>query len=227
MSNTHHTLRKERFSIYTYIWRNFQRRKLRYGLTVFGVAVCVTFFVVVASLTEGVRLELLGELEPDIRPDENTTDTEKARIEADEFNHDIERTLLGWLYITALLIFLTAIFLVSNTMMMSVLERRREVGIMKSVGISIKDIKRVFLVESLWVVFSGWTIGTFAGLHLSNNIFNYMFEAGSSSIFFAPSRTPPVIIFVALLLVIIVGIFASLWPIRRAAKMSVMEAMRI
>jgi ABC-type lipoprotein release transport system permease subunit len=218
---------KMQFSIYTYVWRNFQRRRVRYGLTVFGVAVCVCFFVVVASLTEGVRLELLGELEPDIRPDENTTEVERARIEADEFNRDIERTLLSWLYITSLMIFLTAIFLVGNTMMMSVLERRREVGILKSVGISITNIKRIFLVESLWVVFAGWTIGTFAGIHLSNNIFNYIFEAGESSIFFAPSRTPPVIILVALLIAVVVGITASIWPIRRVAKMSVMEALRI
>jgi ABC-type lipoprotein release transport system permease subunit len=227
MANIGSRTGKMQFSIYTYVWRNFQRRKVRYGLTVFGVAVCVCFFVVVASLTEGVRLELAGELEPDIRPDENTTEVDQARSEANEFNRDIERTLLSWLYLTALLIFITAIFLVSNTMIMSVLERRREVGILKAVGISIKNIKRIFLVESLWVVFAGWTIGTFAGVHLSNNIFNYMFEAGNSSIFFAPSRTPPVIVLVALLIVVLVGVFASLWPIRRAAKMSVMEAMRI
>lgn len=217
----------ERFSIYYYIWRNFQRRKLRYGLTITGVAVCVTFFVVVASLTEGVRLELTGELTPVIRPDENTTAEDEEIAEADELNRDIERTILAWLYVTSLIIFLTAIFLVSNTMMMSMLERRKEVAILKAVGISSKNIKRMFLIESGWIAIVGWVIGSFLGLHLASNIFNAMFENDPTSMFFAPSRTPPVIILVALTIVVIVGISASLWPLKRVSKMSVMEAMRI
>ena len=217
----------ERFSVYYYIWRNFQRRRLRYGLTVFGVAVCVVFFVVVASLTEGVRLELSGELEPAIRPDENTTAEDEEVEKAEDFNRDFELIVLVWLYITSLIIFLTAIFLVGNTMMMSMLERRKEVAILKAVGISSSNIKRMFLIESGWIVISGWAVGSFFGLHLASNIFNAMFTSGGSTLFFAPSRTPPVIILVALIIVVIVGISAALWPIKRVSKMSVMDAMRM
>lgn len=218
---------KEKFSLYTYIYRNFQQRKLRTALTVTGVAVCVIFFIVIASLSMGVMLELSGELEPEIRPDENTTAAEEAeQQEVQKLNRDLERTLLGWLYITSLIIFLTAIFLVSNTMVMAMLERRREVGILKSVGISRANIQRLFFLESLWIVLSGWIIGTFVGLHLSNNIFNAMFESGQDTIFFGPSRTPPVIVLIALLIVIVVGINAALWPLNRVAKLSVMEAMK-
>jgi putative ABC transport system permease protein len=218
---------EEKFSVYLYIYRNFQRRKLRYGLTVFGVAVCVVFFIVIASLSMGIMLELTGEIEPTIRPDENTTPEEEAEnLKAAEINRELERTLLVWLYITAVIMFLTAIFLVANTMMMSMLERRREVAILKSVGISRENIRRMFFIESMWISIAGWIIGTFVGLHLSNNIFNAMFESGAQTIFFGPSRTPPVIVLVALIIVILVGISASLWPLNRAAKLSVMEAMR-
>jgi ABC-type lipoprotein release transport system permease subunit len=220
--------RSDKFSVYTYIYRNFQHRRLRYILTVTGVAVCVVFFIVVASLSMGLMLELSDELEPDLRPDENTSTIEtEENLRMDELNTDLERTLLGWLYVISLIVFITAIFLVSNTMIMAMMERRREVGILKSVGVSLSNIQRLFFIESMWLVLSGWVVGTFIGVHLSNNIFNAMFESGNSTIFFAPSRTPPVIILVALILVIIVGIGASLWPLNRAAKISVIEAMKI
>ncbi|UCH88708.1 MAG: FtsX-like permease family protein [Thermoplasmata archaeon] len=218
---------KERFSHYLYIYRNFQHRKLRYVLTITGVAICVVFFIVIASLSMGVMLEVRGELEPEIRPDENTTAEEDSETEeVNELNSDLERTLLGWLYVTTLIVFLTAIFLVSNTMIISMLERRREVGILKAVGVSLANIRRLFFIESMWIVTAGWVVGTFVGVHLSNNIFNAMFESGESTIFFGPLRTPPVIILIALLIVMLVGISAALWPLNRVAKVSVMEAIR-
>ena len=131
----HEPARPEKLTVYNYIFRNFQHRKLRYALTIFGVAVCVVFFVVIASLSMGVWLELGDELEPDIRADENTSSEDSDATKAKELSSDIERTLLGWLYVTSLIIFLTVVFLVCNTMIMYMLERTREVGILRSVGI--------------------------------------------------------------------------------------------
>ena len=57
-------------SLYNYVLSNIQRHKLRYGLTIFGLIICIVFFIIVASLSIG----LYEPTEPEITPDENTTE---------------------------------------------------------------------------------------------------------------------------------------------------------
>ena len=68
-------------------------------------------------------------------------------------------------------------------------------------------------------------IGTLIGLHLANNIFNYI-GPGGDSLFFGTMRTPPVVVFAAFVIVFVVGILAGILPAYRAAKLSPVDALK-
>lgn len=115
-----------------------------------------------------------------------------------------------------------------NTMTITLLERTNEIGIMRAIGASPQDIKRLFLGESLIIGFLGGICGTGVGI-LAAEIFN-----GGVNIL---ARTlggqlidlfvyPTWFIIFIILLSTLVGLIAGLWPARRAEKMNPLDALR-
>jgi ABC-type lipoprotein release transport system permease subunit len=217
---------QEELSAFNYIMANFRRHRLRYGLTTFGVIVCVIFFIIIASLSIG----LYERLEPETPTDEVTPEEEEDALPEDpevkELDTSIKRTIINWLYFTSVLIFASAVAGVGSTMLMSITERKREIGILKSVGFTRRQIMELFLFESIMICFIGWLIGTIIGMFLANNVFNYEQFPGSNEIFFATMRTTPVVIFAAFIIVIVVCLLASIIPVFRAARLPPVEALK-
>jgi putative ABC transport system permease protein len=209
-------------SVYTYVIANIRRHKLRYGLTIFGLVVCVIFFIIIASLSIG----LYEHLEPETTHEEVTPEPIREDPEVVNLDKNVKQTIVNWLYFTSVLIFATAVAGVANTMLMSMTERKREIGILKSVGFTKKEIVEIFLTESLMICLFSWAFGTILGLYLSNNVFNYLKFPGSSNIFFATMRTPPVILFAAFIIVFVVGLLASILPALRAARLTPVNALK-
>ncbi len=58
--------------------------------------------------------------------------------------------------------------LVINTITMAVLERTREIGVLRSIGGHARDIRRIFGTEGLVVALAGWVIGIPLGLGLAH-----------------------------------------------------------
>ena len=201
---------------------NFRRNKFRYGLTIFGVIVCVTFFIIIASLSIG----LYEPTEPETPTDEMTPEERIQTEELLELDQNVKHTIVNWLYFTAVLIFATATVGVANTMLISMSERRREIGILKAVGISRKEIVEIFFTESITICMLGFIIGVLLGLYLSNNVFNYLDSGTSNALFFGTMRTPPVVIFAAFVIVFVVGLLAGVLPAQLAAKLKPIDAMR-
>lgn len=200
---------------------NFKKRKLRYGLTIFGLLICVVFFIIIASLSIG----LYEPIEPEL-PTESETPEERIKDpEVIELDNNVKRTIVNWLYATSVLIFITAVAGVTNTMFMSMIERKREIGILKSVGFTKKEILEIFFTESLMICMLAFVIGVVVGLYLANNVFNYL-GADSKYLFFGTLRTPPVVIFAAFIIVFVVGLLAGVLPAYRAAKLSPVEALK-
>ncbi|MCK5559295.1 MAG: FtsX-like permease family protein [Thermoplasmata archaeon] len=211
-----------RFNVFEYIYMNFRHNKLRYGLTITGLSVCVVFFIIVASLSMGLYEKI--EYKPS---GENTTPEETEEIEALELDNELKKTLVNWLYSVSVILFATAVAGVSNTMVMAMQERRREIGILKAVGITKKQIIKLFVIESLWLSFIAWIIGWVIGAHLANNIFGILHNQDPNGIFFAPMLTTPVIIFTAFLLVFVVGTLSAVYPAKKAAELEPVVAMKI
>lgn len=116
---------------------------------------------------------------------------------------------------------------VMNTMFTSVLERTKDIGVMKAVGAKNRHILAIFLIESGLIGLFGGLVGTVFGLGLSAvvcwalNTFANM--PGGVSFPFVAS---PGLIVVTLLGAFAIGAASGLWPARRGARMPVVDALR-
>jgi len=106
---------------------------------------------------------------------------------------------------------------IMNIMLMSVTERTREIGILKSLGASRRDIRRQFLAESAILSLLGGIAGLLAGSALA-----VLVQVASP----LPARVTGWSVAVALGLGISVGIVFGVYPAHRAARLNPIEALR-
>ncbi|MDY0235739.1 MAG: ABC transporter permease [Gudongella sp.] len=118
---------------------------------------------------------------------------------------------------------------ITNTMVMSIYERTREIGIMKVIGASINDIKKLFIFESALIGVLGGVIGISFSFLLSFiiNKFSYVFgnffgTGGEIKI----SIIPIWLVFAALAFSALIGVVSGYYPARRAMNLSAIEAIR-
>ena len=135
------------------------------------------------------------------------------------------RTLLALLGMVALAVAALGMF---NTLTVSLLERTREVGLMKAMGMKSSEVQELFLTESMIMGFFGGVLGIFvgflfgklAGLFLS--FFSIVRGVGFVDISYLPFPFVLVVVFLSLL----VGIATGIYPARRATKISALNALR-
>jgi putative ABC transport system permease protein len=115
-----------------------------------------------------------------------------------------------------------------NTLVMAILERRREIGILKALGAADRDVKQLFFVEAgvmglfggaLGVVF-GWFIGR--ALTWGTNVYLHRQNLPSAHVFSVPWW----LTLGAIAFAVIVSLVAGLYPASRAAKLNPVEALR-
>lgn len=116
-----------------------------------------------------------------------------------------------------------------NTMIMSIYERTREIGIMKVIGATFSDIRLLFLTEAGLIGLFGGILGlglSFGLSHLLNVVgadyMKNMTGTASSQL----SLIPPWLAIFAIVFSIMIGVLAGLYPANRAVKLSPIEAMR-
>jgi len=115
-----------------------------------------------------------------------------------------------------------------NTLVMAILERRREIGIMKAIGASDEDVQRLFFAEAcvmgafggVFGVALGWTIGRV--INVATNIYLKRQGLQPEQIWFVPWW----LVGGAIAFAIIVSLFSGLYPARRAARLDPVQALR-
>jgi putative ABC transport system permease protein len=133
----------------------------------------------------------------------------------------------------AIALFVAAIGIV-NTLVMSIYERFREIGIMKAIGASNSNINKIFLYEAGAIGFMGGVFGVITGYFFGkglNVIASYFIQTSTSEGFTAFSslnlfEVPLWLFFGAIIFAILVGIGAGIYPARRAAKLDPIDALR-
>lgn len=134
--------------------------------------------------------------------------------------------MLQWIVLGfGVLALVVSVFGIVNTMYISVLERTQQIGLMKSLGASKRDIGRLFRYEAAWVGFLGGVLGVLgagvAGIVLNPWISKSIGLGEHHLLVFQPLWA---IVVVAVLM--LVAITAGLLPSRKAAKLDPIEALR-
>jgi putative ABC transport system permease protein len=124
---------------------------------------------------------------------------------------------------------LVASFGIANTMIMSILERTREIGIMKAIGAEDSEIKLIFFFEAAVIGVVGGVIGSVAAwvIDVVANRLAYRFilkPQGASFVDFF--HLPPWLWLGAILFALGVSILAALYPAARAARIDPVRALR-
>src|SRR5215470_1262515 len=115
-----------------------------------------------------------------------------------------------------------------NTLVMAILERRREIGVLKALGAADSDVKKLFFVEAGVMGFLGGVAGVIFGwligrtLTFATNIYLKRQELPSVEI----SSVPLWLVLFGIGFAVVVSLVAGLYPASRAAKLNPVEALR-
>jgi putative ABC transport system permease protein len=115
-----------------------------------------------------------------------------------------------------------------NTLVMSILERRREIGIMKAIGASDGDIQKLFFTEAASMGALGGALGVALGWIIGRAI-NFGLDAYLRRNQIPEQQVwmlPPWLVLVAVAFSIVVSLAAGLYPARRAARLDPVQALR-
>jgi len=113
---------------------------------------------------------------------------------------------------------------IANTMYTSVLERTREIGIMKAIGAQNKDILIIFLIESGLLGLVGGGIGILLGYGTSKTIEYIAVTSLKTNLLQA--ATPAYLIFICLAFGFLIGALSGTLPALHASKTNVVDALR-
>jgi ABC-type antimicrobial peptide transport system permease subunit len=124
---------------------------------------------------------------------------------------------------------LVASFGIANTMIMSILERTREIGIMKAIGAEDREIKLIFFVEAAVIGVVGGVVGVLLawGIDTLANHLAYRFVLKPQGASFIDFFELPVYLWLgAILFALVISILAALYPASRAARIDPVRALR-
>ena len=111
---------------------------------------------------------------------------------------------------------------IANTMMMSIYERTKEIGVMKVLGCDMRAIRNMFLAEAGFIGLIGGTVGLMLSYGISaiiNFVTKTTYESGISYI-------PVVLVMLAMVFAVFMGMLAGLFPALRAMRLSALAAIR-
>ena len=112
---------------------------------------------------------------------------------------------------------------IMNTMFTSIMERTKEIGVMKAIGASRNDMLRVFLIEAGIMGFVGGVIGAILGTGVSFLVGRIAREYGFQMLLI---KIDPVLIIFSIAFALVVGIISGYLPARKASKLNTVDALR-
>jgi putative ABC transport system permease protein len=140
----------------------------------------------------------------------------------DEFKGQIASQingLLGLLYGLLGLAIIIAILGIINTLALSVVERKKEIGMLRAVGMLRKQVRRTIDLESLLIAVFGATLGLLLGLTYGSLFTKLLHTQGLDKLSVPWGQAVAFLVLAA-----IVGVLAALWPAFRAARTKPLEA---
>jgi len=126
------------------------------------------------------------------------------------------------LYAMAAVLALPGLVAIVNTLAINVIERRREIGVLRAVGSTQRQVGRMNLAESLLLAGAGTALGILAGLWFSYVMVGALNEGG----FLLHYHFPAAGLLAAVAVGLLFGVLAALIPARQAARLEIVQALR-
>ncbi len=155
--------------------------------------------------------ERLGEQFP-------TTKSENQEELKDSIGEELN-TLLGVVYALLFLAVIVSLFGIVNTLALSIHERTRELGLLRAVGTSRRQVRRIVRYEAVITALIGAILGAILGVVFAVIVSRPLADEGF--ILSIPVGT----LLILLVLAIIAGVIAAIGPARRASRLDVLEAL--
>ena len=127
--------------------------------------------------------------------------------------------LLGLIYALLALAVLIALIGIVNTLMLSVLERTREIGLLRAVGMRRPQVRSMIRAEAVILATFGAVIGIVIGTLMGLALVSSLRQQGITE-----TAVPVVRLVEFLVLAALLGLVAASWPARRAARLDVLAA---
>jgi ABC-type transport system, involved in lipoprotein release, permease component len=142
---------------------------------------------------------------------------DQAQFKADQ-RKQINQTLSFVLVLLALAVLIAALGIV-NTLALSIFERTREIGLLRAVGMSRRQLRRMIRLESVIISVFGALLGVVVGVGFGWALVAALHDQGITTLVIP---VPSLILYVVLAAVI--GVLAAVLPARRAARLNVLTA---
>ena len=172
-------------------------------------------------------VENLPQVEESIRKAGFDTQSEAGSAEEIKKSNMVVTMILGGIGSVA---FIVSAIGIINTMLMSIYERQKEIGVMKVIGASVDDVRSMFLIESGFIGFFGGIVGLIISLIVGLAINSL---AANSGFFGSMNGEASKIIIIPIWLSLVgvgfssmVGVLAGYTPARRDTRLSAIEALR-
>jgi putative ABC transport system permease protein len=144
----------------------------------------------------------------------------KAQTRQQFINNQISglNSILNILYVLLALSVIVSLFGIVNTLVLTVFERTREIGMLRAIGMTRRQVRRMIRHESVITAMIGGVLGIVLGVVLGG-LLVYRVD-------FIQFSLPVTSLIVFAIAAIIVGILAAIFPARRAARLNVLEALQ-
>jgi putative ABC transport system permease protein len=126
-------------------------------------------------------------------------------------------------YVLLVVMALPSLIAMLNTLAIGVIERTREIGMLRAIGATRKQVRRTILTEALLLAALGTAFGLLGGLYLGYVI---VLGMGATGIFPVAYSFPLAGVLAAIAIGLLFGVIAALFPARQAAQMNIIRALR-